>query len=65
MMSFKWTLNCFQVPAFDRDNPGSGRACIIDQPTENVFFEIVKVPTIEIVKVPTTIQLLTLRPINL
>ena len=32
-----------KVPVFDRESPGSGRASSIDQPTENVFFEIVKV----------------------
>jgi len=32
----------FKVPVYDRENPGSGRASSIEQPTENVFFEIVK-----------------------
>ena len=32
-----------KVPVFDRESPGSGRAASIQQPTQNVFFEIVKV----------------------
>jgi len=32
----------FKVPVFDRESPGSGRAASIQQPTQNVFFEIVK-----------------------
>ena len=32
-----------KVPVYDRENPGSGKASSIEQPTENVFFEIVKV----------------------
>ena len=34
-----------KVPVFDRESPGSGRASSIEQPTQNVFFEIVKVAT--------------------
>ena len=32
-----------KVPVYDRESPGSGKASSIEQPTENVFFEIVKV----------------------
>ena len=40
----RFDANRTKVPVFDRDSPGSGQpASSVVRPTENVFFEIVKV----------------------